>query len=234
MGLGLMLLAPWLVQLPLTARTASDVLSSSGRRPKRWATGELDRSATLSDSPGRASDQAEPFGEPTWTGFRRQSATPSHCLGWSTAQWALQSDAQRCLESDWGSRGRRFKSGRPDGFSNACRPNWERNSPRWKRSWLATPGNGMRRPCLCGRAPALNGPGTRPRGRCRRPGCRQEAPDSGGVDGRRRCRYCAAESACIRGSSGAGPGAPWLQLVFPVWVLQVSINIVVLSYRNAS
>jgi hypothetical protein len=33
---------------------------------------------------------------------------------------------------------------------------------------------------------------------------------------------------------GAGSGAPWLQLVFPVWVLVVSINIVVLSYRNAS
>lgn len=26
---------------------------------------------------------------------------------------------------------------------------------------------------------------------------------------------------------------PWLQLVFPVWVLLVSINIVILSYRNA-
>ena len=27
----------------------------------------------------------------------------------------------------WGSSGRRFKSGRPDGFSNSCTPNWERN-----------------------------------------------------------------------------------------------------------
>ena len=26
----------------------------------------------------------------------------------------------------WGSRGRRFKSGRPDGFSNTCTPKWER------------------------------------------------------------------------------------------------------------
>jgi hypothetical protein len=33
---------------------------------------------------------------------------------------------------------------------------------------------------------------------------------------------------------GAGFRAPWLQLVFPVWVLLVSINIAVLSYRNAS
>jgi len=25
---------------------------------------------------------------------------------------------------------------------------------------------------------------------------------------------------------------PWLQLVFPIWVLLVSVNILVLSYRN--
>jgi len=29
----------------------------------------------------------------------------------------------------WGSRGRRFKSGRPDGFSNTCTPKWERKLP---------------------------------------------------------------------------------------------------------
>src|SRR6266516_8066138 len=29
----------------------------------------------------------------------------------------------------WGSRGRRFKSGRPGGFSNALWTNWERNPP---------------------------------------------------------------------------------------------------------
>jgi len=27
---------------------------------------------------------------------------------------------------------------------------------------------------------------------------------------------------------------PWLQLVFPFWVLLVSINIVILSYRRAN
>jgi hypothetical protein len=32
----------------------------------------------------------------------------------------------------------------------------------------------------------------------------------------------------------ASSSLPWLQLVFPVWVLLVSVNIVVLSYRNAS
>jgi len=32
----------------------------------------------------------------------------------------------------------------------------------------------------------------------------------------------------------ASTAIPWLQLVFPIWVLLVSINIVVLSYRNAS
>ena len=31
----------------------------------------------------------------------------------------------------------------------------------------------------------------------------------------------------------ASSSIPWLQLVFPVWVLLVSVNIVVLSYRNA-
>ena len=31
----------------------------------------------------------------------------------------------------------------------------------------------------------------------------------------------------------ASRSIPWLQLVFPVWVLLVSINIVILSYRNA-
>lgn len=31
----------------------------------------------------------------------------------------------------------------------------------------------------------------------------------------------------------ASSSIPWLQLVFPVWVLLVSINIVILSYRNA-
>jgi hypothetical protein len=31
----------------------------------------------------------------------------------------------------------------------------------------------------------------------------------------------------------ASSSLPWLQLVFPVWVLLVSVNIVVLSYRNA-
>ncbi len=32
----------------------------------------------------------------------------------------------------------------------------------------------------------------------------------------------------------ASTSIPWLQLVFPVWVLLVSINILVLSYRNAT
>jgi len=32
----------------------------------------------------------------------------------------------------------------------------------------------------------------------------------------------------------ASPTTPWLQLVFPLWVLMVSINILVLSYRKAS
>jgi len=31
----------------------------------------------------------------------------------------------------------------------------------------------------------------------------------------------------------ASTSIPWLQLVFPVWVLLVSIDIVVLSFRNA-
>jgi hypothetical protein len=31
----------------------------------------------------------------------------------------------------------------------------------------------------------------------------------------------------------ASTSIPWLQLVFPLWVLLVSINIVVLSYRTA-
>jgi len=31
----------------------------------------------------------------------------------------------------------------------------------------------------------------------------------------------------------ASTSIPWLQLVFPFWVLLVSINIVVLSYRHA-
>ncbi len=30
----------------------------------------------------------------------------------------------------------------------------------------------------------------------------------------------------------ASPSIPWLQMVFPLWVLLVSINIVVLSYRT--
>lgn len=30
----------------------------------------------------------------------------------------------------------------------------------------------------------------------------------------------------------ASPTTPWLQLIFPFWVLLVSINILVLSYRN--
>jgi hypothetical protein len=37
----------------------------------------------------------------------------------------------------WGSRGRRFKSGRPDCFSNACTPNWERKSPKWETITVA-------------------------------------------------------------------------------------------------
>ena len=32
----------------------------------------------------------------------------------------------------------------------------------------------------------------------------------------------------------ASSSIPWLQLVFPFWVLLVSINIVILSYRRAS
>ena len=32
----------------------------------------------------------------------------------------------------------------------------------------------------------------------------------------------------------ASPSIPWLQLVFPFWVLLVSINIVILSYRRAN
>src|SRR5215831_11636953 len=49
---------------------------------------------------------------------RRLQATASHTLneypGWPSAQSALLGDAQRCPGGDWGSRGRRFKSGRPD------------------------------------------------------------------------------------------------------------------------
>ena len=30
----------------------------------------------------------------------------------------------------------------------------------------------------------------------------------------------------------AGTSVPWLQLVFPVWVLIVSVNILILSFRN--
>jgi len=51
------------------------------------------------------------------------------------------------------------------------------------------------RACLGALLP-LTAPVSPPRGRCRRPRCRQEAPGSGGVDGRRRRRYCVAESAC--------------------------------------
>ena len=93
----------------LTARTASGVVSSSDRRAKRpAATGELARSTALPHSPGPAPDQGEPFREPTWADFGRQSATPSHCLGCSSAQPALLGDTQRHRECDWGSRGRRF------------------------------------------------------------------------------------------------------------------------------
>jgi hypothetical protein len=99
--------------MPSTARAASGVLSSSAEGPDDRK-GELARSATLPGSPGPASDQGEPFGEPTWTGFRRQSATPGHCSGWSSAQRALPGDVRRRPGRDWGSRGRRFKSGRPD------------------------------------------------------------------------------------------------------------------------
>jgi hypothetical protein len=139
-----MLLASWLLQLLLTARTASGVLSSSGRRPRRRATGEPDRSATLFDSPGPASDQGEPFGEPTWTGLRLQAATPSHRLGWSSAQWALRGDAQRCLENDWGSRGRRFKSGRPDWVNEFFRIYLWLTKSQWKsQSRCERPRKGM-------------------------------------------------------------------------------------------
>jgi hypothetical protein len=58
----------------------------------------------------------------------------------------------------------------------------------------------------------LTPPVTPPRGRCRRQRCRQEAPGSGRVDGRRRRRYCVAESACMRESRAAplrgAAGAP--------------------------
>jgi len=102
--------------------------SSSGRWPRRPAGNRWARSAPRSPgSPGPASDQGEPFREPTWTGFRRPSATSSHCLGCSSARWALLGDVQRHPESDWGSRGRRFKSGRPDCFSNASGTDWEPN-----------------------------------------------------------------------------------------------------------
>src|SRR5262249_57308809 len=62
------------------------------------------------DSPA----QEEPNQEPTWTDIRRRPATPGDCQAWSSAQSATLSHAQRRSERDWGSRGRRFKSGRPD------------------------------------------------------------------------------------------------------------------------
>jgi hypothetical protein len=80
----------------------------------RRATGELARSTALPHSPGPAPDQGEPFREPTWADFGRQSAMPSPCLGCSSAQPALLGDTQQYQGCDWGSRGRRFKSGRPD------------------------------------------------------------------------------------------------------------------------
>jgi hypothetical protein len=66
----------------------------------------------------------------------------------------------------WGSRGRRFKSGRPDGFSNACRPNWERNSPKWEWSWLV--GLGRAAECRSSALRATAGHATR-QGRPRQP-----------------------------------------------------------------
>jgi hypothetical protein len=69
----------------------------------------------------------------------------------------------------------------------------------------------MRLRACAGALLPLTPPVTPPRGRCRRQRCRQEAPGSGRVDGRRRRRYCVAESACIRESrarlrhASAGP-----------------------------
>ena len=100
---------------------------------------------------------------------------------------------------DWGSRGRRFKSGRPDCFSNTLGTNWEPNGNDHGRP---TQGMGCGLRACAGALLPLTPPVTPPRGRCRRPRCRQEAPGSGGVDGRRR-RYCVAESVCIRGNQAA-------------------------------
>src|SRR5262245_37656917 len=61
----------------------------------------------------------EPFGEPTHADFRRQPAALNEYPGWSSAQSALLGDTQRRPVGDWGSRGRRFKSGRPDAGQKA-------------------------------------------------------------------------------------------------------------------
>jgi hypothetical protein len=61
-----------------------------------------------------AAGQQEPSQEPMWTDSRQRPPTLSYCSGCSSTQGALLGDAWRRPGGDWGSRGRRFKSGRPD------------------------------------------------------------------------------------------------------------------------
>ena len=67
-----------------------DVALSTSSANFRWLASSLEnrsvRYTQTNASPGSASDHGEPFGEPTWTGFRRQSPTPGHYLGCSSAQ----------------------------------------------------------------------------------------------------------------------------------------------------
>ena len=96
--------------------------------PGKWQPGPVERPAIVPCSPGVSDCSArrraaigcsiscakEPFQEPTWADLRRRGPTLSHCRGRSSAQLAFSGHARRRPGGDWGSRGRRFKSGRPD------------------------------------------------------------------------------------------------------------------------
>jgi hypothetical protein len=77
------------------------------------------RASTNSLGTSSTARQEEPFPEPTWTDSGPQPDMLSHYLGCSSAQRDLPGDTQRRLGGDWGSRGRRFKSGRPDAGQKA-------------------------------------------------------------------------------------------------------------------
>src|SRR5215475_8988900 len=70
--------------------------------------------------------------------IRRRPATPGDCRGWSSAHWATLSDVQRRSERDWGSRGRRFKSGRPDWHRSFFEYSYTTQEPTKKPTCCAT------------------------------------------------------------------------------------------------